>query len=87
MEGNEFPDTDYAGVAPVESRPDDPDQVIDLAWRAESARPVGTLTRMTRDMSLADDLVQEEVCSLITGANSLLRRLRRMTGPNENDTL
>jgi hypothetical protein len=50
--------THYAGVVPAEARPDDPNQAIYLAWRAESARLVGALTRMTRDVSLAEDLAR-----------------------------
>ncbi|MGH9169700.1 MAG: RNA polymerase sigma factor [Acidimicrobiales bacterium] len=41
------------------TRPDDLNQIIYAAWRAESARLVGALTRMTRDVSLAEDLAQD----------------------------
>ncbi|MDQ6688198.1 MAG: sigma-70 family RNA polymerase sigma factor, partial [Actinomycetota bacterium] len=35
------------------------DEAITTAWRAESARLVGALTRMTRDVELAEDLAQD----------------------------
>jgi len=44
---------------PAELRPDDPNEAIHAAWRAESARLVGALTRMTGDVSLAEDLAQD----------------------------
>ena len=37
----------------------DPRRAIVAAWRAESARLVGALTRMTRDVELAEDLAQD----------------------------
>jgi len=44
---------------PAESSADDPSRAIVAAWRAESARLVGALTRMTRDVELAEDLAQD----------------------------
>jgi RNA polymerase sigma factor (sigma-70 family) len=52
-------------VVPAEARPDDPNQAIYLAWRAESARLVGALTRMTRDVSLAEDLAQDALAAAL----------------------
>ena len=52
-------------MVPVETRPDDPNQAIYGAWRAESARLVGALTRMTRDVSLAEDLAQEALVAAL----------------------
>jgi RNA polymerase sigma factor (sigma-70 family) len=52
-------------VVPAEARSDDPNQVIYLAWRAESARLVGALTRMTRDVSLAEDLTQDALAAAL----------------------
>lgn len=44
---------------PAPTSADDPNQVIVAAWRAESARLVGALTRMTGDVGLAEDLAQD----------------------------
>ncbi|MGH3470476.1 MAG: RNA polymerase sigma factor [Nocardioidaceae bacterium] len=44
---------------PADTSLDDPNQAIVAAWRAESARLVGALTRMTRDVGLAEDLAQD----------------------------
>lgn len=50
---------------PAEACPDDPNQAIYLAWRAESARLVGALTRMTRDVSIAEDLAQNALVAAL----------------------
>jgi len=50
---------------PAETRPDGPKQAIYAAWRAESARLVGALTRMTRDVSLAEDLAQDALVAAL----------------------
>ncbi|MGH9054896.1 MAG: RNA polymerase sigma factor [Acidimicrobiales bacterium] len=50
---------------PAETRPDDPNQAIYAAWRTESARLVGALTRMTRDVSLAEDLAQDSLVAAL----------------------
>ncbi|HXC78625.1 MAG TPA: RNA polymerase sigma factor [Candidatus Acidoferrum sp.] len=50
---------------PAETRPGDPNQAIYAAWRAESARLVGALTRMTRDISLAEDLAQDALVAAL----------------------
>jgi hypothetical protein len=42
----------YAGTVPA----DRTTEAIIAAWRADSARLVGALTRMTRDVALAEDL-------------------------------
>jgi RNA polymerase sigma factor (sigma-70 family) len=44
---------------PARTSTDDPSGVVFAAWRAESARLVGALTRMTRDVDLAEDLAQD----------------------------
>src|SRR3546814_18196772 len=38
---------------------------ITAAWRAESARLVGALTRMTRDLDLAEDLAQDAMLAAL----------------------
>jgi RNA polymerase sigma factor (sigma-70 family) len=53
------------GVVPAETSPDDPNQAIYAAWRAESARIVGALVRMTRDVSLAEDLAQDALVAAL----------------------
>jgi RNA polymerase sigma factor (sigma-70 family) len=40
-------------------------EVIAAAWRAESARLVGALTRMTRDVELAEDLAQDALLAAV----------------------
>jgi RNA polymerase sigma factor (sigma-70 family) len=40
-------------------------QTVTATWRAESARLVGALTRMTRDLDLAEDLAQEALLSAL----------------------
>ena len=40
-------------------------QAIMAAWRAESGRLVGALTRMTRDVALAEDLAQEALLAAV----------------------
>ena len=52
-------------MVPAETRPDDPNEAIYAAWRAESARLVGALTRMTRDVSLAEDLAQDALVAAL----------------------
>ena len=50
---------------PAETRTDEPNQAIFAAWRAESARLVGALTRMTRDVDLAEDLAQDALVAAL----------------------
>ena len=50
---------------PAESSTDDPTGAIVAAWRAESARLVGALTRMTRDVALAEDLAQDALVAAL----------------------
>lgn len=50
---------------PAESRPLDPNQAIYATWRTESARLVGALTRMTRDVSLAEDVAQDALVAAL----------------------
>jgi RNA polymerase sigma factor (sigma-70 family) len=52
-------------VVPAETLPGDSNQAIYAAWRAESARLVGALTRMTRDLSLAEDLAQDALVAAL----------------------
>ena len=40
-------------------------EAITVTWRAESARLVGALTRMTRDLDLAEDLAQDALVSAL----------------------
>jgi RNA polymerase sigma factor (sigma-70 family) len=50
---------------PADSSSDDLTEVITAAWRAESARLVGALTRMTRDVELAEDLAQDALVAAL----------------------
>jgi RNA polymerase sigma factor (sigma-70 family) len=50
---------------PAETTADDPNEAIYAAWRAESARLVGALTRMTRDVELAEDLAQDSLVAAL----------------------
>jgi RNA polymerase sigma factor (sigma-70 family) len=43
----------------------DPHEIVQRVWRAESARLVGALTRMTRDLSLAEDLAQDALVAAL----------------------
>src|ERR1700742_2478246 len=40
-------------------------QIITATWREESARLVGALTRMTRDLDLAEDLAQDALVNAL----------------------
>ena len=40
-------------------------EAITATWREESARLVGALTRMTRDLDLAEDLTQDALVSAL----------------------
>jgi RNA polymerase sigma factor (sigma-70 family) len=44
---------------------DDANAAVVAAWRAESARLVGALTRMTRDLDLAEDLAQDALVAAL----------------------
>ena len=50
---------------PAGTRTDDPNEAVFTAWRAESARLVGALTRMTRDVELAEDLAQDALVAAL----------------------
>ena len=50
---------------PAETSTQDPSGAIIAAWRAESARLVGALTRMTRDVELAEDLAQDALVAAL----------------------
>ena len=50
---------------PARTRADDPSEAVFAAWRAESARLVGALTRMTRDVDLAEDLAQDALVAAL----------------------
>lgn len=50
---------------PAANSTDDPSEAIITAWRAESARLVGALTRMTRDIELAEDLAQDALVAAL----------------------
>ncbi|MEX5274458.1 sigma-70 family RNA polymerase sigma factor [Kocuria sp. CPCC 205235] len=45
--------------------PDNPIEAVHTAWRADSARLVGALTRMTRDVELAADFVQDALVAAL----------------------
>ena len=40
-------------------------ETITATWREESARLVGALTRMTRDLDLAEDMAQDALVSAL----------------------
>ncbi|WP_297622612.1 sigma-70 family RNA polymerase sigma factor [Nocardioides sp.] len=50
---------------PAGSMTDDPTEAVRAAWRADSARLVGALTRMTRDVELAADLAQDALVAAL----------------------
>lgn len=50
---------------PAEISTDDPSEAVITAWLAESARLVGALTRMTRDVELAEDLAQDALVAAL----------------------
>jgi RNA polymerase sigma factor (sigma-70 family) len=50
---------------PAQTSADDTSEAIVAAWRAESARLVGALTRMTRDVELAEDLAQDALVAAL----------------------
>lgn len=50
---------------PAPFRTDDPTEAVHAAWRADSARLVGALTRMTRDVELAADLAQDALVAAL----------------------
>jgi RNA polymerase sigma factor (sigma-70 family) len=43
----------------------DPQEVVQRVWREQSARLVGALTRMTRDLALAEDLAQDALVAAL----------------------
>jgi RNA polymerase sigma factor (sigma-70 family) len=50
---------------PAASSTDGPTEAVYAAWRADSARLVGALTRMTRDVALAEDLAQDALVAAL----------------------
>ena len=50
---------------PAETSAADPQEAVVAAWRAESARLVGALTRMTGDLGLAEDLAQDALVAAL----------------------
>jgi RNA polymerase sigma factor (sigma-70 family) len=50
---------------PAETSSEGPQEAIVATWRAESARLVGGLTRMTRDLELAEDLAQDALVAAL----------------------
>jgi RNA polymerase sigma factor (sigma-70 family) len=50
---------------PAQTSTDDPTGAVFAAWRAESARLVGALTRMTGDVGLAEDLAQDALVAAL----------------------
>ena len=51
--------------APRTDDPNDPNDAVVAAWRAESARLVGALARMTGDVALAEDLAQDALVAAL----------------------
>jgi RNA polymerase sigma factor (sigma-70 family) len=49
----------------AQTQDDDPSRAVNAAWRAESARLVGALTRMTSDVALAEDLAQDALVAAL----------------------
>ena len=52
-------------MVPAQTRPDDPNGAVHAVWRADSARLIAALTRMTRDVSLAEDLAQDALVAAL----------------------
>ena len=50
---------------PAETRAADPVRAVHEVWRAESAALVGALTRVTRDVDLAEDLAQDALVAAL----------------------
>ena len=50
---------------PARTHPGDPNGAVYAIWRTESARLVAALTRMTRDVSLAEDLAQDALVAAL----------------------
>ncbi len=50
---------------PAGTRVDDPTEAVHSAWRADAARLVGALTRMTHDVELAADLAQDALVAAL----------------------
>ncbi|KRF34820.1 RNA polymerase sigma factor [Nocardioides sp. Soil805] len=50
---------------PAGTSADDPTEAVHSAWRADAARLVGALTRMTRDVELAADLAQDALVAAL----------------------
>ncbi|HEX4471162.1 MAG TPA: sigma-70 family RNA polymerase sigma factor [Nocardioides sp.] len=54
-----------AGTPQHPQEHDSSQEVVQRVWREESARLVGALTRMTRDLSLAEDLAQDALVAAL----------------------
>ena len=50
---------------PAKTTTEDSIEAVHAAWRAESARLVGALTRMTRDVELAEDFAQDALVAAL----------------------
>ena len=50
---------------PAADSTEGPTEAVYAAWRADSARLVGALTRMTRDVALAEDLAQDALVAAL----------------------
>jgi len=55
-----------------------PHRTIEAVWRIESARVIAGLTRLTRDVGLAEDLAQE---ALVAALEDLARELEALETP------
>jgi RNA polymerase sigma factor (sigma-70 family) len=58
-------DTTPAETTPVDTTSADTTSVVSAVWRLESARLVAGLTRMTRDVELAEDLAQDALVAAL----------------------
>ena len=52
-------------AVPAQNASDGPQSAIYATWRAESARLLGALTRMTRDVNLAEDFAQDALVAAL----------------------
>ena len=52
-------------MVPAEDSANDPTGAVFAAWPAQSARYVGALTRMARDVELAEDLAQDALVAVL----------------------
>src|SRR3954464_435193 len=56
---------DSSARAPLKSMPPDVHRAIEAVWRIESAKIIGALARMLRDVGLAEELAQETLVTAL----------------------